>query len=92
MQVSERSINMGRIFNLREGFTDKDDNMPDIFYEHMKGGKLNNTGAINRENFEKAVKTRYGLMGWDEKTSVPNKGKLVDLGLDWLVEEVEKIK
>jgi len=92
MQISERSINMARIFNLREGFTDKDDTMPDIFYEHMKGGKLNNTGAINRENFEKAVKTRYGLMGWDEKTSIPNKGKLVDLGLDWLVEEVEKIK
>ena len=31
-------------------------------------------------------------MGWDENTSVPNKGKLVDLDLDWLVEEVEKIK
>ena len=83
---------MARIFNLREGFTDKDDTMPDIFYEHMEGGKLNNTGAINKKDFKKAVKTRYGLMGWDEKTSAPNKGKLVDLGLDWLVEEAEKIK
>jgi len=91
MQVGERSINMARIFNLREGFTDKDDTMPEIFYEHMKGGKLNNTGAINKKDFEKAIKTRYDLMDWDKK-SIPTKGKLIDLGLDWLVEEVEKIK
>ncbi|MHA1876919.1 MAG: aldehyde ferredoxin oxidoreductase family protein [Promethearchaeota archaeon] len=92
MQVAERSTNMARIFNLREGFTDKDDTMPEIFYENLKGGKLNNTGAINKKDFKKAVRTRYGLMGWDENTSVPNKGKLVDLDLDWLVGEVEKIK
>jgi len=91
MQVSERSTNMARIFNLREGLTEKDDTMPEVFYEPMKGGKLDNTGAINKEDFEKAIKTRYGLMGWDEK-SIPTKGKLVDLGLEWLVEEVEKIK
>ena len=91
MQVSERFINMSRMFNLREGFSSKDDTMPEVFYEHMKGGKLNNTGAINKEDFEKAVKTRYSLMGWDEN-SIPTKGKLIDLGLDWLFEEVEKLK
>jgi aldehyde:ferredoxin oxidoreductase len=92
MQVSERSINMARIFNLREGFTNNDDTMPEIFYEDFKGGKLNNTGAINRNDFEKAIKIRYSLMNWDEKNSVPNKGKLIDLGLDWLVEELEEIR
>ena len=91
MQVGERSTNMARIFNLREGLTEKDDTMPEVFYENMKGGKLDNTRAIDKEDFEKAIKTRYGLMGWDEK-SIPTKGKLIDLGLDWLIEEVEKIK
>jgi len=92
MQVAERSTNMARIFNLREGLTAKDDTMPDVFYENFKGGKLDNTGAMDKKDFEKAIKTRYSIMGWDEKTSIPTKGKLIDLGLDWLVEEVEKLK
>ncbi len=33
MKLGERSINMARIFNYREGFTSKDDTLPEVFYQ-----------------------------------------------------------
>jgi len=44
MKLSERSINMARIFNIREGITSKDDKLPDIFFQDFKGGPLDGTG------------------------------------------------
>jgi aldehyde:ferredoxin oxidoreductase len=84
MKVGERSINMARMFNLREGFTSSDDGIPEVFYKDFKGGPLDGTGKVDREEFEKALKLRYQLMDWD-KNGIPNKGKLIDLGLDWLI-------
>ena len=91
MKVGECSINMARIFNLREGFTSKDDVLPEVFYQNFKGGPLDGQGAINKKDFEKALKLRYKLMGWDVKTGIPSSEKLIELGLDWLVEEIRGI-
>ena len=90
MQVGERSINMARIFNYREGFTSKDDTLPDVFYHNFKGGSLDGQGAINKKDFEKAIRLRYQLMGWNADTGIPNKAKLIELGLDWLINEVKQ--
>ena len=89
MQVGERSINMARIFNLREGFTSKDDTLPEVFYHNFKGGPLDGQGAINKKDFEKAIKLRYELMGWNADTGIPIPAKLIELGLDWLIGEVK---
>jgi len=89
MRVGERSINMARIFNLREGFTSKDDTLPEVFYHNFKGGPLNGQGAINKEDFKKALRLRYQLMGWNADTGIPIPAKLIELGLDWLIDEVK---
>lgn len=89
MQVGERSINMARIFNYREGFTSKDDTLPEVFYHNFKGGSLDGQGAINKKDFEKAIKLRYELMGWNVDTGIPTPAKLIELGLDWLIDEVK---
>lgn len=89
MQVGERSINMARIFNYREGFTSKDDTLPEVFYHNFKGGSLDGQGAINKKDFEKAIKLRYDLMGWNADTGIPTTAKLIELGLDWLIDEVK---
>jgi len=89
MQVGERSINMARIFNYREGFTSKDDTLPEVFYHNFKGGALDGQGAINKKDFEKAIKLRYELMGWNADTGIPTTAKLIELGLDWLIDEVK---
>lgn len=89
MKVGERSINMAHIFNLREGFTSQDDTLPEVFYQNFQGGPLDGQGAINREDFRKAIRLRYELMGWDADTGIPSYGKLIELGLDWLTDEVK---
>jgi len=90
MKLGERSINMARIFNYREGFTSKDDTLPEVFYRDFKGGSLDGQGAINKKDFKKAIRLRYELMGWNPDTGIPTPAKLIELGLDWLIEEVNR--
>jgi len=90
MQVGERSINMARIFNHREGFTSKDDTLPEVFFQDFKGGPLNGKFAIHKEDFQKALRLRYELMGWDPDNGIPTPAKLIELGLDWLIDEVKR--
>lgn len=87
MKVGERSINMARIFNYREGFTSQDDTLPEVFFQDFKGGPLDGKLAINKEDFEKAIRLRYELMGWNPDKGIPTTAKLIELGLDWLVNE-----
>jgi aldehyde:ferredoxin oxidoreductase len=89
MRVGERSINMARIFNFREGFTSKDDTLPEVFYHNFQGGPLDGQGAIDKADFQKALKLRYQLMGWGPDNGIPSPAKLIELGLDWLIEEVK---
>ena len=88
-ELEERSINMARIFNHREGFTSKDDTLPEVFYHNFKGGPLDGQGAINKKDFKKAIKLRYELMGWNPDTGIPTSAKLLELDLDWLIDEVK---
>ena len=89
MKLGERSINMARIFNYKEGFTFKDDTLPEVFYHSFKGGPLDGQGAINKEDFQKAVRLRYELMAWNPDNGIPTPAKLIELGLDWLIDEVK---
>jgi len=89
MKLGERSINMARIFNMREGFSSKDDTLPDVFYQNFKGGPLDGQGAIDKKDFQKALKLRYELMGWNPDTGAPTSAKLIELGLDWLIDETK---
>jgi len=90
MKLGERSINMAHIFNHREGFTSKDDTLPEVFFRDFKGGPLNGKFAIHKEDFQKALRLRYELMGWDPNNGIPTPAKLIELGLDWLIDEVKR--
>lgn len=84
LKVGERHANMARIFNLREGFTSKDDTLPGRLFNPMEGGTLKGK-KIDKEQFSKAIETYYQMMGWDPETGVPKKEKLAELDLDWLI-------
>jgi aldehyde:ferredoxin oxidoreductase len=83
LRVGERHANMARVFNLREGFTSKDDTLPDRLFNPMEGGTLKGK-KIDKEQFSKAIETYYEMMGWDPETGIPKKEKLAELDLDWL--------
>ncbi len=86
MKVSERAINLARIFNIREGFTNKDDWLPQRFFHPKKSGALSNT-AINPQKFRKAITTYYGMMGWN-KRGVPTQTKLEELDIAWSADKI----
>jgi len=89
MIVGERSLNMSRIFNMREGFTVNNDNLPEIFYHNFTDGPLNGQGAINKRDFENSLRSYYEIMGWSRDAGTPTTAKLIELGLDCLVDGVK---
>ncbi|MBU2511294.1 aldehyde ferredoxin oxidoreductase family protein [bacterium] len=85
MKVSERSITMSRVFNNREGFGPEDDRVIRRWHEGFKEGALKDK-PIDRDSFRKVIDLYYEVSGWNAEGS-PTTGKLIDLNLDWLIEE-----
>jgi aldehyde:ferredoxin oxidoreductase len=81
MQVVERGVDIAKIFNIREGFSEKDDVLPKRFADSPSQGPLK---GINPETFAKARKDYYRLMGWDE-SGVPTLPRLAELQIEWAV-------
>lgn len=79
--VVERGITLARIFNLREGFSARDDRLPSRFFKAPAEGPLRGI-RINEEELARAQQEYYGLMGWD-KAGVPRMSKLEALGIAW---------
>ncbi|MDX9851516.1 MAG: aldehyde ferredoxin oxidoreductase family protein [Anaerolineaceae bacterium] len=82
LRIGERSINMMRMFNVREGFSRKDDLLPEKIHIPLKGG-VSDGFLITREELEEAISKYYSLSEWDQE-GVPQRTKLIGLELDWI--------
>jgi aldehyde:ferredoxin oxidoreductase len=71
LKCGERIWNLERLFNIRAGFTRKDDTLPERFF---------GSGGIDRAEFEKALDEYYHFRGWSNE-GVPAEEKLRELGL-----------
>lgn len=71
LKCGERIWNLERMFNIKAGFSRKDDCLPERFFVGC---------GINTQEFEKALDEYYHLRGWDEN-GVPGKAKLKELNL-----------
>ncbi len=91
MRVGERVATLSRVFNMREGLTAADDNLPKRFFKPTPRGALKET-AIDQKAFGKAVHTFYDMMGWDSKTGVPTSEKLEELGVAWAEKELAGVR
>ena len=85
LTIGERATNMARIFNLREGFSRKDDTLPERFFQPLESGALQGQ-SMPRHEFEDSLTILYGKKGWDPQTGNPKPEKLHQLGLDWAIE------
>jgi len=86
MKVVERGNTLARIFNLREGLTEKDDWLPPRFFEPKTSGALNKT-SVNPEELQKAKLLYYDMMGWTEQ-GVPKQNKLEELDIAWAADKI----
>ena len=87
MRVGQRRLNMLRAFNAREGFGKDDDMLPKKGFIALKGGATDGV-SVSKEEFLAARELYYRMNGWDEN-GAPNKGKLAELGLEWVGELLE---
>ncbi len=83
MEIGERIYTIERMFNIREGFSRKDDTLPERYFEEatpiglprVKGLK------IDREKFKKMLDEYYALHGWDNN-GIPTNETLQKLGIE----------
>ncbi|ADL07164.1 aldehyde ferredoxin oxidoreductase family protein [Thermosediminibacter oceani] len=81
--AAERSWNLKRCFNAREGFTRKDDRLPKRFSQAIPDGP---SAGARVDNLDVMLDAYYEAMGWDKDTGLPTPEKLKELGLDFAIE------
>lgn len=90
-KVGRRIWNLTRAFNVREGFTRKDDTMPErMEKEPLPDGKPKGH-VVPRADFEKMLSEYYKLWGWDDQGR-PTKKALDEVGLGDIVKKLPYLK
>jgi len=89
LKVGERSFNLTRAFNAREGFTRKDDTLPKRVMEPLTEGVLEGE-AYPAEVLEGMLDLYYDYRGWDRKRGRPRREKLKELALDWVAQDLSR--
>jgi aldehyde:ferredoxin oxidoreductase len=80
-RVGERINNLARIFNIREGFSRKDDTLPErLMSEPLKAG-ASKGHLISRNELNQMLEEYYIARGWDPESGIPTRAKLEELGL-----------
>jgi len=88
LRIGERIINIERAFNIREGLTRKDDTLPDrMTKEPLPDGPAK--GQVIK--LEPMIDEYYEFRGWDKDSGLPTKKKLIELGLDDIVDDLENM-
>jgi len=92
-RTGERINNLGRLFNIREGFTRKDDHLPPkVMSTPIPDDTVSKGSYITQEELDLMLDDYYATRGWT-KEGVPTLEKLKELGLEDLSYIVEdKIK
>jgi aldehyde:ferredoxin oxidoreductase len=75
--TAHRGITLARLFNMREGFSRKDDRLPPRFSE-----PLPKHAGLTKEQQEKIVSDYYVEYGWDEATGVPTQDTIRKLEIE----------
>ena len=86
MKAGERSLNMMRAFNAREGFTSAEDKLPPKLFQPLTGGPSDGI-AVTGEEMAAALPTYYAMCGWDIEGR-PTRAKLEELGIGWVAGEL----
>ncbi len=87
MKVVERGNTLARIFNIREGFTEKDDWLPPRFFQPKTSGALSET-SVDPQKLQKAKLTYYDMMGWTGE-GIPKQSKLEELDIAWAANKIK---
>ena len=88
MKVGERRVNMMRQLNARRGFTRRHDRLPERLTRPLPDGPAKGR-RVDPDAFAAMLEQYYDLMGWDRSAGNPTRAKLLELGLEWTLQEGE---
>ncbi len=84
MRAGERATMIARAFNSREGLSIKNDQLPKRLFDPKPDGPNAGDQMFKETDFCEAVVLYYEMIGCDPTTGQPRRGKLLELGLDWI--------
>ena len=97
MRRGTRAWTMARVINVREGFTRKDDAIPEEWFEPFR--TADGKEHILQDYYKQKVLTREDLTGflddyyeerdWDRESGIPKAEKLLELGLNELIGDIQ---
>lgn len=87
LTVGMRRLNLMRTFNIREGFTRKDDTLPKKFYKPLAGSGPTAGVALNEREFNIALDEYYRLAGWTPD-GLPTPETLKKLDISWAADHL----
>lgn len=98
IKYSERVWNLFKMINVREGFSKKDDEPPEVWFQPMvthEGKDLYmmdyyKTRRLTREDVEQWLRDYYNERDWNIETGIPTREKLVELGLEEMIPDLQK--
>jgi aldehyde:ferredoxin oxidoreductase len=90
MEIGERINTVERMFNNRDGFTRKDDKLPERFFKEPTplGFPIVKGKKIDRSKFETMIDEYYAMHGWDNN-GVPTEKTIQKLGIENQMEQEE---
>ncbi len=89
VKVGQRILNMERAFNVREGFSRKQDTLPKrMLTEPLHTREAPGEGQIVR-HLDRFLDSYYGIRGWT-KEGIPSTRKLNELGLGDVAKDLKK--
>jgi aldehyde:ferredoxin oxidoreductase len=91
VKIGERAFNLCRAFNVREGFSRKDDTLPERLSDPLPDGPYKGQ-RITDEEMQSMLDNYYELRGWDRTTGIPTAMKLRELGLDFVADQLRALR
>ena len=87
MIAGERGWTLKRAINNRLGLTAQNDSLPEQFQKPYADAQ-SNLGFV--PSFSEMLAAYYSARQWDPETGYPTRGKLIELGLDWVAKDLWK--
>jgi aldehyde:ferredoxin oxidoreductase len=87
MIIGERTYNMAKAFNAREGFTRKDDYLPERVMKDPIPKGVSKGSLVRKEELESMLDEYYQARGWS-MDGIPTKAKLHELEMDDIGNEI----
>ena len=91
MKFGEKIFTMLKAYGVRQGLTRKDDNWPNRFYEEPLPEGPTKGAVLSRDTIEWLLDEYYELRGWDKRTGLPTREKLIELGLTDVANELMEL-